>query len=279
MRKRTTIIFGAVALACGSLAPLPRNARGPLVLEVRGSIENGPFKLGKDDLAGAKRRTVRGTDPADGRTAAWEGVDLAALLEHVELKRGVDTVVVHTEEKRAIAIPLTLVRQAKPVLAERADGQPIPERIIAWPSADQRGLASDPRIRLWWARTPILLELVSGFQTYGRSLSVAEGAPTGARVGAGLFESRCSACHVVRKVGGKNAPDLTRVADRLDEAGLARVLGKHPGWTDGDGPPDAPALAQLWAFFRAIAFDPAGPAEEPTPPAPRPPVPPSPSRY
>ena len=54
--------------------------------------------------------------------------------------------------RTAIPIPLTVIRQLKPVLADRADGTRLATKILAWPTEHQQGLATDPRAATWWAR-------------------------------------------------------------------------------------------------------------------------------
>jgi hypothetical protein len=241
--------------ACSSGPRLPRAPRGEQVIVVRGAIEGGPYRLGQADLDALPRRAVRGADPATGRAARWEGVNLYALVrEGVEPARGADTVVVRTVDRMAIPVPLTVIRQLQPVLANRADGAPLPQRILAWPNAEQRGLKSDPRAALWWARGVVALEVVNSHRSYGRALYVPEAAPEGARAGAGIFEARCVACHRVRRVGGTKGPDLTRKADTLALEAFRALLDEHPGWNQqGLEPPAAEAAEQTLAFLRSVS--------------------------
>lgn len=263
MRKQSVALL-AVLAACSSAPRLPRTPQGESVLEVRGNVKGGPYRLGRVDLDGLPRRAVRGEDPVTGRAASWEGTVLAPLVSgRVKLTRGADTVVVRTGDGEAIAIPLTVVRQARPVLADRADGQSISERILAWPNLEQRGLQSDPRAPRWWARDVRSLELVNGY-LYARSLAVPEGASQGARLGADVFATRCSACHRLRKAGGEKGPDLTRVADRMKAQSFEVLLARHPGWAAGRAAelPGPDAVEQVWDFLRAVASDAANPREE-----------------
>ncbi|HET8734397.1 MAG TPA: c-type cytochrome, partial [Anaeromyxobacteraceae bacterium] len=217
MRKQTALLAVLLAAACSG-PQLPRSSRGAPVLEVRGAVKHGPFRLGRADLEALPRRTVRGRDPSTGRLAAWEGPELAALVvDRVELTRGADVVLVRTADRQAVPVPLALIRQLKPVLAERADGAPLPEPVVAWPTEEQRGLETDPRARAWWAHGVVALELVNGYATLGRAVAVPPGAPDGARLGADLFAARCIACHRLRSAGGEAGPDLTRVAERMTE--------------------------------------------------------------
>jgi hypothetical protein len=264
MRKSALLsVLLVLSAACGAGILLPRRPTGDPVLEVRGAIKDGPFKLGAAELDALPRRTVQGTDPVTGRTASWEGVALGKVLtERVELQRGADTVLLRTADRRAVPVPYMVLRQLHPVLADRADGQPLSERIVAWPNAVQRGLDTDPRARSWWARGVVALEVVNG-SIYLRSLTVPEGASTGARVGASLYEARCLACHRMRKAGGEKGPELTQIAQRLAPDALGRLLERHPGWSDAlPEPPDGDSLQQLWAFLRAVSTEPVLPAEE-----------------
>lgn len=268
MRKQTALLAVLLAAACSAGPKLPRSAQGAAVIEVRGAVKGGPFQLGRAQLDALPRRTVRGQDPVTGLRAAYEGVSLAALVvERVELTKGADHVLVRTADRRAVPIPLTLVRQLRPVLADRVDGAPLGEPVLAWPTEEQRGLETDPRARLWWARGVVALELVNGFTTLGRALAVPAGAQEGARLGAELFGARCIACHRIRDAGGEKGPDLTRLAGRMTGEAFHGRLSGHPGWLER-GPETGEASArQVWAFLLAVesVADGSAPPDEPPP--------------
>ena len=262
MRKLTAAAL--IAAACGGSPRLPGAPRGETVLEVRGTIQRSPIALGAADLAALPRGTVRGRDPASGDEAAWEGTSLAALVQRVRpLKRAPpDTMVVRTSDGAAVPIPLTLVRQLKPVLAEQADGKPV-ERVLAWPNLEQRGLAADPRAAGWWARGVVALELVQWSRAFGPALAPPIGSSAAARVGAGVFAARCVSCHALRGAGGTLGPDLSAVATRLDEGRFGAAVEGHDFTKRGLaalGPADRD---QLWAYLAVIARS---PQPEPQPP-------------
>jgi mono/diheme cytochrome c family protein len=268
MRKLGFFLFVAAA-ACSSKEHLPRTAQGASVLEVRGAIKGGPHELGRADLEKLPRLKVRGTDPRTGRSAEFEGTSLAVLVsDRVELRRGADTVVVRTSDRTAVPIPLPVIRQLKPVLADRMDGVRITPTEIAWPNTEQRGLATDPRAASWWARDVVALELVDWQRTYGPALAPPEGAQDEARRGAGVYVESCISCHRVRGQGGERGPDLTTVASRIAPQKFAELLPSHPGWNDRrlrDGSEDS--IGEVWAFLRGVASVPA-----PTPASPEEPV-------
>lgn len=257
MRKLAFLL--AVLAACSSKERLPRAAQGAPVLEVRGAIKGGPHALGRADLEKLPRHKVRGVDPRTGQAADFEGTSLAALVsDRVELRRGADTVLVRTSDRAAVPIPLPVVRQLKPVLADRIDGVRITPNEIAWPTADQRGLATDPRSGAWWARDVVALELVDWQRTFGPALAPPEGASDEARRGAGVYAESCISCHRVRGQGGERGPDLTTVASRLAAEKFADLLPAHPGWKerrlrDGSGE----VAGEVWAFLRGVASVPA----------------------
>jgi len=253
-----------LALACARTTRLPHGATGEAVLEVSGALRGGPFRLSEADLAALPQRTVRGVDP-QGREARWEGVDLASTLsERVVLVDGADTLVLRTEDRQAVAVPLAVVRELGPVLARRADGATLPGRVLAWPNVERRGIASDPRAALWWARGVVALEFADAWRSFGPALHVPEGAPAGALVGAGLFGSRCLGCHQVRGAGGLTGPDLTRATPTAER--LRAVLRGHPGWTAGAEPDEGRGPEELAAFLGTVALVPV-----PDPPGMRPP--------
>ncbi len=252
--RKSWIVLGLLS-ACSAGPRLPTTAQGETVLEVRGAIKKGPHALGRADLARLPRRSVRGVDPVTGRGATWEGVSVVELVSRrVELAKGADTVVVRTADRAAIPIPLTLVRQWMPVLADKADGASLATPVLAWPTLEQRGLETDPRSEGWWARDVVAFELVDWQKAFASALAIPDGASDAARRGATWYGDRCLRCHRMRGVGGERGPDLTTVAARLQPGPFAALLDHHPGWkvTEGDGPgPDGPQ--ELWSFLRAMA--------------------------
>jgi mono/diheme cytochrome c family protein len=249
----------ALALGCTTKQLLPHAAQGAPVLEVRGAIAGGPHPLGRADLERLPRTKLRAVEPGTGRAAVWEGTPLQALaVDHVELRRGVDTVVVRTADGAAIPVPLGIVRQLQPVLADRVDGVRIAANELAWPTADQRGLATDPRATSWWARGVVALELVDWQRTYGPALAAPEGAADAARRGAGVYAESCISCHRLRGQGGERGPDLTTVAARIAPQAFESLLPSHPGWKerrvrDASEEPSA----EIWEFLRMVAAAPA----------------------
>jgi hypothetical protein len=254
MRKQSLAVVFVVA-ACASSGPsLPRSPQGAPVLTVQGAIRGGPYALGEADLAALPQHAVRGLDPATGREARWEGAALAGLAQAVKIRKGADTLIVRTADGTAVPIPLTVIRQRRPVLATRADGAPVAGRVLAWPNLEQAGLPSDPRQRSWWARDIVALEIVQWQAALGTALATPEGAPDAARLGSDHFAARCVACHRVRGAGGEKGPELTRVATRVEPGAFRALLADHPGWAErGVEAPGPEAVDQVWAFLRAIA--------------------------
>jgi mono/diheme cytochrome c family protein len=285
MRTRTFILAaagaGSLALAGGcSFGPrLPRTATGQTVLAVNGKLRDGPYALGEKDLAALPRRSLRGIDPATGREASFEGADLAAVLERADRDRGVDTVIARTRGRDAVPIPLWIVWQFRPVLADRADGAPLPALVLAWPDVEQEGLAGDPRASAWWAHGVLQLELVS-WPSYARALAPPVGVPDAVRVGAGQFRTRCVACHTVRGIGGSSGPDLTAVGRTLDAQAFVAAVRGHRIWPAAR-PDLAPSVEDLSAIRSYLAAmeraPPLPPPDEPPerePPPRPPPIPP-----
>jgi len=245
---------------------LPAKAQGETVLEVRGALKKGPYALGRADLEKLPRRTVRGVDPATGRTASWEGISVAPVVsDRVDLAKGADTVIVRTADRAAIPIPLTLFRQWKPVLADLADGERLASPVLAWPTLEQRGIETDPRAAGWWARGVVAFELVEWQRAFAPALAAPEGATDAARRGSGLYADRCLRCHRMRGAGGERGPDLTTIAARLRQESFASFLDRHPGWSVTTGEAPGPQGAdELWSFLRAVAAaSPVTPRREP----------------
>jgi len=257
---RKLIGLAAFGLACAALGRLPTTPQGDTVLEVRGAVTGGPHRLGRADLERLPRRTVRGADPATGQERSYEGASVLALVvERVELKPGADVVVVRTTDKAAIVVPLPVVRHLRPVLADRADGERLPARILAWPTAEQPGFARDPRAATWWATDVTAFEIFEWRKTYGPALAPPPGAVDAARRGSTWYGERCISCHRIRGVGGDRGPELTAVASRLGHAPFLGLLEKHAGWGGASGdPPGARDGEDLWSFLRAVAESPGG---------------------
>jgi mono/diheme cytochrome c family protein len=254
MRKRTFVPMLLVA-ACSAGPRLPRAPAGTPELEIRGALEGGPFSLGRADLERLPRRTLRGVDPETGTEAAWTGPSVATIVsERVELAKGADTAIARTADGGAIAIPLTVIRQLKPVLADRVDGVRTARRILAWPTMEQRGLETDPRARGWWVRDVVAFEIADWQRTFGPALATPDGAPDGARRGAATFGDRCISCHRLRGAGGQRGPDLTTVAARIRPGPFGELLERHPGTRAAGGERDSEMeAADLWSFLRAVA--------------------------
>lgn len=262
MRKISVLLLSLAA--CSGAPRLPKNASGSPALTVGGAVKGGPFSLGRPDLEKLPRRAVRGVDPATGREAVWEGASVDELVsKRVEAQRGADTVLVRTADRAAIAIPLTLILQNKAVLADHVDGVRT-SNVLAWPTADQRGIETDPRVALWWAHDVVALELVDSQRTFGPALATPDGAPEGARRGSTLFGDRCLACHRMRGVGGDRGPELTTVASRMRQGPFSALLDRHPGWRAARGDdPGAEGASDMWTFLHAVAQAKAHGASEP----------------
>jgi mono/diheme cytochrome c family protein len=253
MTKLPTLVAIALAAgACGGGPELPRAPRGEKVLELRGAIERAPMPVGTEDLAKVPRGKVQGRDPVTGREATWEGTSLAALTRFVRPRKKVviDTIVLRTRDGEAVPVPLTLVHQLKPVLV-RAEGAP--GFLVAWPNLEQVGLAADPRAPGWWARGVDAIDFVPWPQAYGAALAPPLGSTTPARQGAGVFATRCVACHALRGAGGTVGPPLTLVGTSLDGRGFDAAIAKHAFERRGLAPPDDAQRGQLWAYLQAVA--------------------------
>jgi len=238
-----------------------------VVLTVRGKVEHGPFLFGAGDLPDLPRRSFQARPPTTGRTAVFEGLSLAEILSSkLAVQEKADTVVLRSRDGSAVPVPLVLVKQWKPILADRADGRPLAEwamgvgarvgpLLLAWPNVDNPGLATDPRAPAFWAGAVDAVELVVWRQTWGRALRAPAGAADAARLGADAFLYQCMACHRLRGVGGERGPDLTRGLGGGDpDAFAARIrphlasVGRAPASGEGEGE----ALGRIARFLAAV---------------------------
>ncbi len=259
--RKLGILVAALA-ACSGGPRLPRTAQGEPVVEVRGALRHGAYSLGRADLEALPRLSVRGVEPRSGKPALWEGPSAAAIVsERVDLAKGADTAIVRTAERLAIPVPLTVIRQLKPVLADRADGARLPTRVLAWPNLDWQGLDTDPRAEGWWARDVVAFEIVEWQRTFAPALAAPDGAADTARRGAYAFGERCISCHRMRGVGGERGPDLTTVAARLRQEPFTALLARHPGWGESGREAGADGVQELWTFLEAVALTSTGRTE------------------
>ena len=173
-----------------------------------------------------------GVDPVTGREARWEGTPLALLVsDRVAPKKGADTVIVRTAEGTAVPIPLTVIRQRRPILADRADGVPIGTRDRArgrtW---SRRGSPTIRARRSWWARGSRALEIVY-WQRAPRDRA-RRARRRARRRAARLGRVRRALRRVPpapRARADERGPDLTAVAD----APVARTLPRAHGASSG----------------------------------------------
>jgi hypothetical protein len=238
-----------------------------MVLTVRGKVEHGPFLFGTGDLPGLPRRSFQARHPATGRTVLFEGLSLAEILSSkLAMQERADTLVLRSRDGSAVPVPLVLVKQWKPILADRADGRPLAEwaleagarvgpLLLAWPNVDNPGLATDPRAPAFWAGAVDAVEVVVWRQTWGRALRVPPGAPDAARLGADAILYRCMTCHRLRGVGGERAPELTRVVGSAGPDAFATRMRAHlakvrPVPAPGEG--EGEALGGIARFLAAV---------------------------
>ncbi|HYD39191.1 MAG TPA: hypothetical protein VEB43_00045 [Anaeromyxobacter sp.] len=264
-RRGVLLAFAVAGLACSSGPRLPRTSDA-VALEVGGAAKGGPFRLSEADVAALPRGEVRGVDPRTGQAAQYEGLALAALEERVELERGADTLVLRSAGGEEVPIPLSVVRQLRPVLASRADGEALEARVVAWPNVAHHGLNTDPRAPLWWVRQVVGIDFVPWHRVYGKALRIPEGAPRGALAGARTFGSRCIGCHELRGTGGANGPALEQGGAFTEPARLRAILADHPGVGSAGLPAPAPErIEELATFLKVIAATRPEEGEEPEP--------------
>jgi hypothetical protein len=275
MRTRAVGLATILAVAACSSTPRARTGTGTPVLTVHGGVVGGAARFGAPDVAQLHRRSFRAMDPRGGAEATYEGIALSRLLgEGLELDKAVDVVVVHGEDGYQVPIPLSVVRQLGPVLADRVNGTPLAEArpdaapfALVWPTRDAPGLAHDPRARWWWVDGVKRLEVISWGTTYGVALRVPTGAADEARPGADGFETSCINCHRVRGVGGSRGPELTtKLKDPVAHERFAGLVRNHAARRDAAAIAalPAPSVRQIGAFLRAVALaGPPLPGEEP----------------
>jgi hypothetical protein len=266
MRKRLVFVVVATLAACGG-PRLPRDpTSGPPVVEVGGLAKDGPFRLGRADLAALPRRSFSAVDPATGAEAVYEGAAVAVVLaDRVVTKKGADLLVVRTADQEAIPVPLWIVRQFRPILADSADGRPLDALVLAWPNVDQAGLETDPRALSWWARGVVGLDLADSERSFGRALRPPPGAGDAVRLGAEQVGHFCIACHAVRGAGGTRGPDVVRAAAALSPDAFARRVAGHrlAPRAHPEVAPSLETIGNVQAFLRAVGAAQAAGSEEP----------------
>ncbi len=261
MRKRALLLL-LLAAACSS--PRPRPPRGEPVLTVEGKVEHGPFRFGAGDLAALPRLAFPAAAPGVPGEARFEGVALAKLLtESMEPKKDADLAVVHGIRGLAVPVPLSAVRQLRPVLADTANGGALASwkasaapLVLAWPNVQQPGIDTDPRMRSWWVEGITRIELANWNGTYGKALRVPPGSSDEARLGADPLAALCISCHRVRGAGGTRGPALEARRLPVGDEAFAAAMRDHLRQQTGNAaaPETSAATArQIAAFLRAAS--------------------------
>ncbi|HTP29360.1 MAG TPA: hypothetical protein VMK12_27310 [Anaeromyxobacteraceae bacterium] len=210
---------------------------------------------------------------------------MAALLDdQVDVAKDADTAIFHARDGYAVPVPLIVLRQLKPVLADKVNGVPVRDWSeqaaplqLAWPNLDQPGIDSDPRQRWWWVGSVTRVELQNWLATYGKALHVPAGAGNEALMGAQAVVVSCIACHRVRGLGGTVGPELKGSTVRRDRRWfLAKMQGHLPkvGAMFSATEVSSGTVHQIEAFLRGADLP--APEEEAPLPAPEPGVPPLP---
>ncbi len=268
---RTARALLVLALLACSATPRPRLPPGEAALTVEGRLEGGTLDLRASELRAFPRRSFRAREPISGQEALFEGVSVAdLLLEAVKPKRDADTLVVRGRDGREALVTRTRLKDLRPILADRADGQPIAAwaraagvalegPLLAWPNLAQPGLALDPRAPSWWVGGVSTLAVESWVSSYGKALALPEAASDEARRGQGRFADQCLPCHRLRGMGGTRAPPLSppgwppqRIAARLE------AHGADSAWIPS-GPDGEVARREIAAFLQALAASPEPP--------------------
>ena len=270
--------LGLFALLAACSAPRPQPPRGAVVLTVEGKVEFAPFRFGAEDLPhlprGAFRAIAPGGQSADAKR--FEGVALETVLtDKMELNHDADTAIVHGADGVEVPVPLAVVRQLRPVLADHANGTPFgpsaagPVSLsLVWPNLDHPGIDTDPRMRWWWVGGVEKIVIQSWLATYGRALQVPAGAPASARLGADVVSAQCIGCHRIHGMGGTRGPELVRSGERpVVRASRAGLRGHLRAVS---GTPSAPEITaavadQVIAFLDSLAE--AGPFRDEVEPA------------
>src|ERR1700674_5832574 len=121
---RTRLLLAVLLLRCSGARQFP--TRGEPVVTFEGKVERGPHVVGADDLKTLTRRAFKAATPSGGAPVRFEGLSIAPFLgDRIELKREADLALFRGEGGMVAAVPLTSVRQLKPVLADTVDGAPV----------------------------------------------------------------------------------------------------------------------------------------------------------
>jgi hypothetical protein len=234
MRKRWLMAICALGVGCGG-ARLPTKPAGETVLTVQGQVPHGPYFLQRSDLAALPRAGFWARAPGAAAAARYDGVALLPFLRTwVQPTEGADTVVFVTPGGLAVPLSGPLLRQYGPILADQVDGRPVPPQ-LAWPNQEQRGLDADPRAAFWWTGPVVTLEVLAWDRTWGRALRPPPGSSDAARLGAGQYLLRCSACHRLHGMGGQRGPALDGAVQRLGLGPFVAAVKRHPGWPERVG--------------------------------------------
>jgi hypothetical protein len=271
-------LLALLAVSCATGPGLPSRPAGEALLTIAGGVEGAPYRLGRADLAGLPRASLRAADPADGRESTFDGVSLVKLVRRLReapppAARGPqrrdgppplrDTLVLTARDGRELALSVTEINTYRPILADRRDGAEVAP-MLAWPPAPQAGLPRDARLDRGWLREVTTASLEDGIRR-ARRLRPPPGASPEARLGAGQYQQRCAGCHRLREVGGSLGPALDASAGPPGLEGMAAFLERHAGLKDRVGLELTPArevALQVSAYLAAVREAGPVPAED-----------------
>jgi mono/diheme cytochrome c family protein len=213
-------------------------------------------------IAAQSPREVAVRDPLDGVARVYRGVPLADLLGAGSAG---DSVLVRCLDGFVVLLPLDLVRQAGPVVADRVktaagwEAIPAPRgpRYLVWPNRDRPELDRDPAITTeGWAWGVAEVTTVSS-ASYLSPLKVSS-RDRDALAGRQLWLSSCFHCHALSGAGGMAGWDLAWPVPlwRYLDGPQIEAYVTNPRAANPDGHMPAQKLskvelARLLAFLRA----------------------------
>jgi mono/diheme cytochrome c family protein len=207
--------------------------------------------------------TLKERDPISGKTAPFEGIPLATLIESLleqiplEQRAGVDLVVVRDRANAEVFVPRWVVTRYPVLLALRTEGdQKKFQTVVPWtskPHVQSEGLP----IERYFVRDVAEIELTS-YQARYKPLFLSRRTDPAAVRGEKIFVQNCMGCHADKAGGGAShgmpGPGVVTFVSRLLPENKARTVasGAHPtvpGYAQFKGP-ELRALGSYLNAFR-----------------------------
>ena len=212
-----------------------------------------------------RKYSRRENDPANGKSAHWDGVLVSDLIEksvsglQFDRKAQIDLVIFRNHDGRQVLIPRYFITRYPVILAQRRDGKELGgwESVAPWTSEPKTASEELP-LRDFFLSDVAEMRLANYREQFGSLLLEHPGDPTVAR-GEKIFLKNCVTCHATRNgtpVSGilverngfshTDVPGMPKLGDR-DRRAVSAYLGAYAqahSVVPSPGPSPSPSTAR-----------------------------------